>query len=197
MQSFSIERRFICWALKTFEINRIPVWSWWWAHWSSSSFLTLLRLAVVIFIWGALWSNWFWDALLRKLIEALLISTYTTCFFNFIVERFIIPTLITAIGLIVPERSLRRTKWMSVITLHNTFLGRLIKIVTLSTILLRRLALSCLFVPFLIFVTFSTFSQSWVKIRSLYRTWLTRITQRIPKWSVWWTWALICISWLL
>lgn len=175
-QCFLVIGWFIWWTLETFKVYRVPIWGRRWAHWCCSSFLTLLGLWIKVFIWGALGNDWFWDTLLRKLIERFFFITNTTSLLNLIIERFVIIALITTVSLIIPKRSLRRTKWMSIVFLYHTFFGWWIKVVSLVTFLLSLFALPLLLVPCFIFIALTAFFYCRVKIRCRRWTWLTWIT---------------------
>lgn len=197
LQCFIIKCWFVCWTLKTFKVHRIPIWCRRWAHWSCTSFLALFWLVVKIFIRRTLGRNRFWHTFSCKLIKVFLLSTNPTSLFYLIVERLFITTLITTVCLIIPERSFRRTKWMCIVALHNTFFSWLIKVVTFTAFLLRRFTNSWLLIPCLILVTFSALFHDRVKIWCLCRTRLTWVAERIPKWSIRRTWTLICVGRLL
>lgn len=164
LQCFIVIQWFIWWTLETFKVYRVPIWGWRWTHWCCSSLLTLFGLWVKVFIKGALGRYWFWNTFFRQLIERLLFITNTASLLNLIIKRFVVTTLITTVSLIIPKRSFRRTKWMSIVFLYDTFFAWLIKVISFATLLLRGFALSWLLIPCLILVALTAFFYCWIKI---------------------------------
>ncbi len=193
LAGFLIERGSRRWALKTLEIGSVPIRSGGRAHWSRASLFASFSQIVIKFIRGTSNVLTLGRTLLCVLIESFIFVAHSTKLLNRIVVRFFVAALVAWEWHFVPERSFRWAQWMGVVALGHTFSARRIKIVAFTTCLCWWSTNSCVFIPCLVWVAFSTAFGYWVKEWSLGRARLAGKAEWVPEWSSGRTWAFISV----